>query len=208
METQGEYRGLPYESDSELYFLFWYFELEDKNMVHGIYRSQSYRTSDGLAIEYPVQKKSSIEMKRQVLLKPSVYTPDYTFIGGGYGLFQMINKPVNLVMDGDEHSGTVRYDREIVHEQVKAPLVATYIFDFPEVSVECKPDFDQNNMTRLFKINQKIVWDKYQKFINLVETNKFFARTFTPAKYLKTKTGKDRKLNYTPKTLEEYLNDK
>lgn len=206
METQGKYRDIPYESDSELYFLFWYFELEDKHMAHSIRRGDPLTTAKGFTIDYPEVKKDKVVMKSQTILKPSVYTPDFVIIGLSH-FEQMIEGARNVKMNGDEHGGTVSYDRHIISQRVNAPLISTYTFDFPITYVECKPDFDQNNMTRLFKINQKIIWEKHQLFINLVKTNEFFAKTFTPREYFKTKTGKPRKLNYEPRTLEQYLHD-
>lgn len=63
--------------------------------------------------------------------------------------------------------------------------------------IEVKPIFDQNNMTRLFKINQKWVLDKYGIFVNMIIPDKLFEMTFTPGKRLVLeKTGKPRKVNY------------
>lgn len=63
--------------------------------------------------------------------------------------------------------------------------------------VEVKPDYDQNNMTRLFQVNRKWVYEKYSIFVNLVKIPSLFKRTFTPNRYLYCdKTTKLRKINY------------
>jgi len=63
--------------------------------------------------------------------------------------------------------------------------------------VEVKPDYDQNNMTRLFQTNRKWVYEKYSIFVNLVKIPSLFKRTFTPNRYLYCdKTMKPRKINY------------
>ena len=76
-----------------------------------------------------------------------------------------------------------------------------------ETWLEIKPKFDQNNMTRLFKINQKWVFDKHGLFVDLVIPETLFEKTFTPKDYLTTPTGKQRKLNYKPKSCQEWLQE-
>jgi hypothetical protein len=72
--------------------------------------------------------------------------------------------------------------------------------------VEVKPVYDQNNMTRLFKINQKWMFVKHNILVNLLVPEKLFELTFTPKEYLKTKTGKKRKIKWKIKTFEEWIN--
>ena len=74
--------------------------------------------------------------------------------------------------------------------------------------VEVKGDYDSNNMTRLFTINQKWVYDKYGILVNLVKIPSFFKKTFTPARYLLTdQTMKPRKLKYKPRTLKQFMEE-
>jgi len=84
------------------------------------------------------------------------------------------------------------------------PLDFFYIKDGISL-IESKPKFDQNNMTRLFKINQKWVYEKYQILVNLFIPETVFENTFTPKEYLKTKTGKNRKIKWEIKTIEQWL---
>lgn len=71
---------------------------------------------------------------------------------------------------------------------------------------EVKGSFDFNNMTRLFRINQKWVYDYSGKFINLVKVPDIFEKTFTPKKYLLTnKSGKERKIKFETRTLEQWV---
>jgi hypothetical protein len=65
--------------------------------------------------------------------------------------------------------------------------------------------FDQNNMERLFKVNQKWMWQKHGIFVNLIKPQELFQKTFTPAEYLRTPTGKPRKLNFKPRNLFDFL---
>ena len=72
--------------------------------------------------------------------------------------------------------------------------------------IEIKPAFDQNNMTRLFTINQKWLLEGIGVYCQKIIPVKLFSKTFTPVRYLKTdKTNKKRKLHYIPKALKEYV---
>ena len=75
--------------------------------------------------------------------------------------------------------------------------------------IEVKGDYDANNMTRLFRINQKWFYQKTGKVVDLVKIPSFFKKTFTPSRYLVTdKTMKPRKLRYIPRTLQEFMEKK
>jgi hypothetical protein len=72
--------------------------------------------------------------------------------------------------------------------------------------IEIKADYDKDNMTRLFRINQKWVWKDYGVLVNLVKIPSFFKKTFTPKRYLLTdKTMKPRRLGYKPRTLKQFM---
>ena len=49
------------------------------------------------------------------------------------------------------------------------------------------------------------MFDKYKIYVNLIQPHKLFEDTWTPKKWLKTPSGKDRKVNWEIKTIEEYL---
>lgn len=72
--------------------------------------------------------------------------------------------------------------------------------------IEVKPKFDYQNMVRLFKINQKWMYAKYGILVNLIVPETLFENTFTPKEYLKTATGKSRKIKWKIKTIEEWIN--
>lgn len=72
--------------------------------------------------------------------------------------------------------------------------------------IEVKGNWDQNNMTRLFKQNQAIVWDKHGVFVQLLKLPDLFKYTFTPDRYLLTnKTMKPRIIKFKTKKLDEFL---
>lgn len=72
--------------------------------------------------------------------------------------------------------------------------------------IDVKPMFDQNNMTRLFTINQKWLYSQQGVYVQKVIPQDLFQKTFTPERFLLTNKNKTpRKLKYTPRSLSEYL---
>lgn len=70
---------------------------------------------------------------------------------------------------------------------------------------EVKGPFDFQNMTRLFKLNQKWMFDK-GVYVQLITPQKLFTDTFAPQRYLLTDKGKGvRKVRETYRTLNEYI---
>lgn len=96
-------------------------------------------------------------------------------------------------------------------------LTKQIIFTF-----EVKPDFDWQNMQRLFVNNQKFIWQSKQIFVNLVEPIELFKNTFLPAEaapyfrykvlskkaLLKGKRKGDFKFDWIPKTIKQFLDGK
>jgi hypothetical protein len=72
--------------------------------------------------------------------------------------------------------------------------------------VEVKPSFDAHNMTRLFKLNQKWVYQKYGIYVELVIPEKLFEKTFCPDRFRYTDSGKGlRKLKQSYLNIDEYI---
>jgi hypothetical protein len=186
METKGEYRGIIYESEPELWFLFWAFELHNKGIIKTIRRAPSFNLTEGLDNEFVIKDMKGREVtKKQTILRPSLYTPEFEIFWGIHTYKKFV------WLDGDG--------------KITVPFVGMYDPEGVKTLVEVKPDFDQNNMTRLFKNNQKFLWDKHKIFVNLVKIKELFEKTFCPAEWLHTRTGKDRKVNFTIKLLNQYL---
>lgn len=77
-----------------------------------------------------------------------------------------------------------------------------------ESVIEIKPPFNMNNMTRLFIINQKWVYEKYKIYVQKVVVDDIFSKTFIPKRYLKTdKSNKLRKINYKHMLIDKYIVD-
>lgn len=189
------YRGIKHESDNELDTLYFLFELLDAGYIKSIERSPSFILTDGYTHNYtiPSKRKTSGIAKSQVILKPSLYTPEFKIIWNTYNY-----EPFVWI------SGTNSiFSRPFIGHRIKDKNgddeIVTYI--------ECKGSgkFDYKNMTRLFTNNQKVVWERYKLFVNLVKPKEFFKKWFCPANYLLTPTGRKKRLDFKPKTLKEYL---
>lgn len=188
---EGYYLGVYYESPEEHAFLQWAFELFNNGIIKKIERAISLKLSDPFEISYVqrtvLKTKTKLEDKKEKMLNGHIYTPEFTIIWNE-------NSPLYETFSLSLYKLEKSKGRLINH-------LGTSV-------IEVKPSFDQNNMTRLFKINQKWVWQKYRIYVNLVHPQELFSSTFTPQDYLKTPTGKDRKITkWKVKTLTEYINE-
>lgn len=193
MSEPKEYNGVIYESEEELMTLLWLEELQQEGYVDRIEKAQSFNLSDGLSVSYTEVKelktKSKEVQKRQIILEGHIYTPE----------FRVLWKPKSVY-----NKFLWKYYRDI-NERFNSLFMYEQTPEGPVTYIEVKPGWDQNNMTRLFKINQKWVYEKYGIYVNLIQPHKLFENTWTPEKWLTTKTGKKRAINWDVRTLQEYL---
>lgn len=192
--TKGIYNGLEYDSLDELGMLQWLFELKNQGFIKSIKRSMSYLLSDDLTNNFaePVKKGNSSKPATQCLLRGHSYTAEFDIC------WDWTKAKDKFVWDQNSHT---KFEKLFIGEfNRNHNEIATVI--------EVKPSFDQNNMERLFKLNQKWMWDKYKIFVNLVKINDLFPKTFVPKAYLTTPTGRPRVLKYKARTLFNYINNK
>jgi len=187
--TTGEYKGIVYDSLEELAFLQWASELKRAGYIRSITRSESFLLSESFTNDFVVQKGTSSKPSSQSLLQGHSYTPEFVIY------WERKARDKNLLWTETQQS---KFDGLFI--TLKDDPLATYI--------EIKPLWDQNNMERLFKINQKWMKQKFGIFVNLVKCPELFEETFTPAEYLTTKTGRVRQIKWKIKTLYEYLNQR
>ena len=182
----GIYKNIKYESIEELNFLQWLWELKDRDFIKSIERSPSFKLSDAIGINYEEVKqlktKSKTIVKTLDVLREHVYTPEFEVWWNSLVFIKSTANPNGLF-----------YNQHL--------LVNSFHTFF-----EIKPQFDQNNMSRLFKINQKWLYAKKGVFVNLIVPQKLFKETFTPKEYLLTPTGKPKKINWKIVTCDEWLN--
>jgi hypothetical protein len=217
-QTSLVYLGRKFDSDEEVFFAMWLAELCEAGFVKTFTKIQEpIHLTHGLRLSYEkttqLKTKIKTEQKEFKLLNSSEYTPDFEIIWTIEGikkfLFQLSENVLQL-------------KREIAKKQgaIVDPTKALFFSgEFNSTIVEIKPAFDQQNMERLFKNNQKFIWDKYKIFVNLVEPVALFKKTFMPAKaapyfkYIKSPTGKNKgkkgpgdwKMDWEPRTLKQFL---
>jgi hypothetical protein len=178
-------------SDEEWVFSWWLDEL----YVHGIinrymYESNTFTLSKAKTYPHLVIMKTKTKLTEKSLLEEHVYTPDF--------LIEWNEKYLN------------RFFRIINDETctAKCPFFAirstkdnkAYTF------IEVKGDFDRNNMSRLFKITQKWLYDKYGLYVDLLKLPSLFKRTWVPDRWITTNsTHQPRSINFKVITLNEYL---
>lgn len=198
-QTELVYTGVKFDSDEEVFVAMWLEELKEAGYVKSWDKTlEPIELTPGFKLIYDkttiLKTKTKTERKEHVLLRPSEYTPDfkvYWTLNGWLTFNSGIYSDVDIKKTFFTRGG-------VAHP--------TYI--------EVKPSFDQNNMERLFRNNQKFVWYKHQIFVNLVEPVSLFKKTFLPlqaAPYFKykrptkTKNKGDWKFDFVPKTLKEFL---
>ena len=72
---------------------------------------------------------------------------------------------------------------------------------------EVKGSFDYMNMTRIFTLNQKWLYDKWKLYVQLAVVPGIFKTTFTPSRYLLTdKATTNRKISFDIRMLSDYIN--
>ena len=206
--TNLMYKNVHFDSDEEVFFAMWAEELKQVGLIYAWTKNIHELTiTEGLKIDYikttKLKTKIKTEQKVFTLLRPSVYTTDFVLRPC------LTTKHIRKIFQSIASNPKV-FDKN-------APLFCdqnwlTY--------VEVKPSFDQQNMERLFVNNQKFIWDKYKMFVNLVEPVELFKKTFLPseaAPYFRYKViskkaaakGKvkgDFKFDWTPRTINEFLN--
>lgn len=175
------YLGLPIDSDGEIHFIMWMEELKQAGFIKSYQRGDTIILSNPVANKYEIQSKKLKKTKTENILMGHSYSWDFTIDWSEEGLKYFVNR---------------------FGEKWEKP----FIINAKSMSfIESKPDFDYKNMSRLATLNIKWVWEKYGMFIQIVKNIQLFEETFTPKAYLITKTGKDRTVKHTIRTLEDYL---
>lgn len=188
--TTGVYKGIEYDSLEELSFLQWTSDLIKAGYIKSIERSESFLLCDAFQINYAEQLKTKSKPMQQGILHGHSYTPEFKIIWNRKGQEKFVH-PINLPKKFERlFLGYSEIDKG-------EPFFVTYI--------EIKPVWDQNNMERLFKVNQKWMWQKHGIFVNLVKCPILFADTFTPNEYLTTPSGFKRKIKWKIRSLYQYL---
>jgi len=171
-------QNLKLDSDEEMYFYWWLKELKERGFIKHIELQPSpFSLSESLKSSYIEQLKTKEKTSSEELMPKHIYTADVFIIWTEYAL----NKFTTLIDSKIKKTSSRSMQFIISQKNDKGDI---YSF------VEVKPSFDQNNMTRLAKLNQKWVYEKHGIYVNIVIPEKHFNKSFTPARYFFTNKSK------------------
>lgn len=184
-------------SVEEMYFRLWLEDLKREGFVIDYdYENKDWELSPKYTSVVEERLKTKVKRNERTLIQAHSYGCDFTIYWSDkarYYFFEILfetqmNK--NVPFFAHYHSYMGKED------------IVSY--------VEVKPQFDQNNMEREFRINQKWVLDAWGDYVNLIKpvgsSTCLFAKTFTPDRYKLTDSSlKPRKIKHATKTLLEYL---
>jgi hypothetical protein len=180
------------DSYEEVVFCYWLEELKELGLIKDFER---YTKSIEIIAskQYQIKEKGvkTVKLVDKHLMHNLEYTPDFRIIWSEKAdniLIRIKNKTYNkgktnaiFIVDSNLES--------IV--DVKGTFVSTRV---------------QSSIT--FPIIQKILYDKFNIYCQAIiplGPKGLFSKTFTPTFFLKTPTGKDRKINWKVKTCEQFL---
>ena len=189
-----------FDSKDEIWFKWYLDELVDAGFIKAVvYQPNGYILSASKQYPIHVQLKTKIKIVKRTLLKGHIYTPDFKIIWSktAKGIF---------------------YQEIYGREKLEAPFIA---YDGISV-IEVKPNFDMNNMTRLFTINQKWTMEKHGVYVQAIQLtpktkggkitahkNAIFNTSFCPERFRWTdKSLKARKAGVMFGGLEQFIDQK
>jgi len=179
-----------YQSNEELYFSWWCDTLKDKGIIKRyLYESNTFKLSEPKSFIYTKKLVTKVKTLKGSLLDAHEYTPDF------------------IIEWNTEYDGIFYRDINKVYSH-KPPYFAMQSKKNESVYslFEIKGSFDRNNMTRLFRLNQKWLYDKYDLYVDLLIIPDLFKRTFIPDRWFYTDSGRQpRKINFGVKRFNEYF---
>lgn len=186
------------ESDEELYFVWWLIDLYKAGYVkNALHEPTTFNLSEPVVKpfrkETQLKTKLKVEEGEETVLDGLVYTPDFAV--------QWTEKAIGIFCDHLHCVEKLTYKRNPLRYVGQARGLDMWTY------VEVKPEHDHKNMTRAAKIKMNWTYQKHGAFINLQKVGKaLFKKTFTPDRFRFTNKKLDaRKLDYKPRTLEEFI---
>jgi hypothetical protein len=189
LDTKFEQLKLLCESEEELHFLEYIKELNYFNLIKDISRGESIELIPEVSVIIPYKdKKGILKSRTKKILNKKSYTPDYVIVFNRQSIYFDkilidIFPIINNVSDNGRPNGY-------------------------KVYIDVKGSYNQHNSSNtIFSIVQKLLYNKRNIYCYKIVPQELFEKTFTPMAYVKTKTGKDRKLKWNVKTVTQYLNN-
>jgi len=175
----------PFRSNEEVYASWWFEELKEAGYIKKLeYETVCLQITEPVKRFEEKQLKTKVKIVEKHVISGVSYTPDF-------------------VVEWNDRSklfGVLPFCQESV-------FFNTNTHNIYQSLIEVKPKYDQNNMTREFKVKQKFIMDKLNIFVNLFIPEVIFAKTFTPKRYLLCDfTSGKRTIKFETRTMEEYFN--
>ena len=183
-----------FDSIGELHFSYWTDQLIKEGYIEKvILQPEPYKLSSKVVRKFikPMKRIADKEVY-QTVLREHIYTADVLIIWNkkAEGIFYITEKSKFKILPHHLFANYQGYRNRNVYA----------------TTIELKPSFDHQNMTRLASLNIKWVYDKHGHIIEMVKIPAFFKKTFTPDRYLTTdRSHATRKLKYKPRRLAEHI---
>lgn len=178
------------DSNEEKHFELYLKELLKENIILSYKRADTYSINNKdltiIWLEEKVLKTKTKEIPKKLeLICKKEYTPDFEVIWNFdnkdcFKFVSVLNK--------------YKKPNDFICNEYQSSLI------------EIKPNFDGYNMTRLFKTNQAVMWDKHGIFVNLIIPENLFTNTFTPNNVKIPVNRKTKVQRWKRVTLKEFLN--
>ena len=192
-KVQLFYKDIPCDSKEEVDVFLWCEALYSIGVIKSFKRVESLQLFSGLYNTYTVEKelktKTKTIEKTETILSSSVYTPDIEI---EWNILDPIVPKITWVSTDNKVKG----DKFYLHADNKSYL-------------EVKSDWDFGNMTRLWRTNQRYLYDKHKIFVDLFIPQEMFQKTFTPVTCMFDKRGKLKKYKteYKLNSIKEWINN-
>lgn len=174
------------QTEREVYW--WIEELIEKGFIDKVeYETVTFKLFEGASYIQEKQLKTKTKKVTRSLLQACEYTPDF--------VIHWNKKAVGKICSVETFDTPIWCNKELI----------SYF--------EVKPSFDHQNKRQFASLNIKWVYQKYGEYVQIIIPHEppkgrkhfLFKDTFTPEKYLKTKTGKWRKIHWKVNLISKFL---
>lgn len=175
-----------YDSAEELHFSWFLDELQQSGFIkRWVYQPKPFPLTPQVDYEFIKHLKTKDKTIRKLFLRSHNYQADFLIVW-------------------DKCSKGIFFDTKDDSDVMTFP----FIIDKKKYRsiIDVKGGFNRNNTWRIFSIEQKWVWQKFQVYVQKIIPKELFKKTFTPQRYLFTdKNGQRRKFNYTPISIYQFI---
>jgi len=163
-----EHNLIEYDSKEEIEFVMWVEEAAEAGFIRDCqYHPITWEITP--KVTYPVTKqlKTKSKLVDKFLLHPLTYEPDFKI---------EFNESFFSTFGEDALSNIARMETKNQLGQVLET-----IYRSPDIWIDVKGIFNQQDAHRRFSVIQKVIFDKMGTYVNMVIPEKFFNKTFVPS---------------------------